>query len=204
MPNNATAGITEENRKLDDSLFAEAITNYNSNAKSPLLISQANHEFTRLKASLTYSYLQPFNAFTHDVYAAMIVRYAAEMEHEAPKVPYRRDDSGDKRNNAHSSNSTAGISFSDLGLAKKKADAQKELTGLRQEQRVGILPPEKSARLAELQQILDDKGLTPIQKQELVPLDINTPDADLNKPSVSASQIKELLARRKKEGWVRP
>jgi hypothetical protein len=202
MPS-AMSPMTDEVRKQDEATFAEAINKFNESAQVPLLNSVKNHEFARLKIAQKYPQAQPFSAYVLDAYAVVIFHNAGEMEHEAPKAPRQRDDSGDRRNNAHSSNNNSGISLSDLEIVKRKADAQKELTGLRQEQRVGILSPEKSARVAELQAILDDKGLVPIQKSEKAPLDINTPDADLAKPSVSVDQIKELIRRRKKEGWMR-
>jgi hypothetical protein len=195
-------GMSDEVRKQDDALFTEALNNYNGNAASPVLNNAANHELARLRAAQTYAYLQPFNPFSADVYAAVLVRCGSEMEHQAPPATRQRDDSGDPRRNSRNSQANAGISLADLGVVKRKADAQKELTGLRQEQRVGVLSPEKSARVAELQGILDDRGLAPIQKTELVPLDINASNQELQRASLD--QVRDVMTRRKKEGWVQP
>ena len=207
------ASMTDEDRKQDEGMFAGAIGYYNLNAKSPLLNNQANREFARLKASQTYTYLKPQNPFSVDVYAAMIVRYAAEMEHEAPVAPKvrQRDDSGDKRNNPHRTDFGGNILAAQEAVGKTEK-IERELYELRMEERFGFpgctpkQEEEKKARITALLAAKDEaRGSAPIAAKAaaaLEPLPLDAAGQVLK--DASPAQLKELLKRRREEGWVAP
>jgi hypothetical protein len=197
--------MTEEQRKEDAALFTEAIRIFNASAKSPLVNNAKNHEFARLKAAQAYPILQPTRPYAADIYGVVFFKHQAEMEHEAPVVIKQpeRDRSGDYyQNKLHAANNSNGITANDLDSIVARKNAEKELFQLRQEERISILSPEKKARIDELIGALSNRGLAPVQKSEMVLLDINTPTQDLK--NASAAQIRELLARRKKQAWVQP
>ena len=197
--------MNEEQRKEDDALFKEAIDLFNASAKSPLVNNANNHEFARLKAAQAYPVLQPTRPYAADIYGVIFFKHQAEMEHEAPVVVKQpeRDRSGDYyQNKSHAANNSNGITASDLDSIVARKNAEKELFQLRQEERISILSSEKKARIEELIGALNSRGLAPVQKSEMALLDINTSTQELK--NASAGQIRELLARRKKQNWVQP
>jgi hypothetical protein len=196
--------MTDEQRIEDLTHFKEAVDLYNAAAKSPLQATLKNHEFARRQAAVSFKFA-PTAIFSKAVYSAVFAEHQAVMDHEAPIVIKQpeRDRSGDYYvNKSHNGKNSTGITASDLDSIVARKNAEKELFQLRQEERISILSPEKKTRIDELMGTLNSRGLTPVQKSELVPLDINTSTQDLKK--ASGAQIKELLARRKKEGWVHP
>ena len=198
------SGMTDEVRKQDEAQFAEALNNYNASAKVSLLNNTKNHEFARVKAAQTYTYLEPHNAFSADVYASVFVRCNSEMEREAPPAPkvIKRDDSGDARNNPRST-SFGGNILAAQELVGRQETIEKELWELRAEERLGLLTPEKAARVVELMAQRDAHGVAPIVKTPAGPLEKLPIDAEGSVlKNASPAQLKDLLKRRREENWV--
>jgi hypothetical protein len=193
---------------------------------SPLKVvcSQDNHEAARSIASLKFN-LATDAVYKTEHYLVVVGSNHLTMNHEAPPevIQYQRDDSGDVQYNRTANNAA----MIDPFTLQDVRNAKRELQILEREIRAVALPPskakagepptpgsheEREARKFALLKTIEDSGL-PISpgdhdrilknfkqskpQEPIVELPLDTKDETLGK--YSAAQIKDLLARRKKQ-----